>query len=127
MAVVLIVDDEFGIADVLSAMLEDEGHRVLSAINGRAALERMAEELPDLVISDYMMPVMDGAALLARMAAEPRLANVPVALMSSMSEDTIAEHCRGYVAFMRKPFRMNDVFALVSRILPSPGQPAAVE
>ncbi|AUW58110.1 response regulator [Sphingobium sp. SCG-1] len=118
MAVVLIVDDEFGIADVLQDFLEDEGHTVLTAINGRAALERMAEQPPDLVLSDYMMPVMDGAGLLAKMAADQKLSKVPVAIMSSLPEPAVAEHCSGYAAFLRKPFRIGDVAALVERLLP---------
>ena len=61
MAVILVVDDEIGIANLLADVLSDEGHRVLVAVNGRDALKRAEEERPDLVITDYMMPVMDGA------------------------------------------------------------------
>ena len=66
MATVLVVDDEFGIAELFDAILTDEGYRVLTAINGRHGLEMLAQERPDLVFLDYMMPVMDGAAMLAR-------------------------------------------------------------
>src|SRR5687768_16807980 len=57
-AVVLVVDDEVGIATLLEDVLQDEGHRVLTASNGRQALERIATEKPDLILSDFMMPVM---------------------------------------------------------------------
>ena len=68
MATVLIVEDEFAIADLLEMALTDEGYRVLTAANGRQGLERLAEgPPPDLVISDYMMPVLDGAGLLRAM------------------------------------------------------------
>lgn len=116
MAVVLVVDDEFGIAEVLQAILEDEGHRVLTAINGRAALERIAEQKPDIVLSDYMMPVMDGAALLATLSAEPMLSGIPVVLMSSLQEAAIAERCSGYAAFIRKPFRIDDVLDVLDSL-----------
>jgi CheY-like chemotaxis protein len=115
-AVVLVVDDEFGIAEVLQAILEDEGHRVLTAINGRAALERIAEQKPDIVLSDYMMPVMDGAALLATLSAEPMLSGIPVVLMSSLQEAAVAERCSGYAAFIRKPFRIDDVLDVLDSL-----------
>ena len=68
MATVLIVEDEFFIAALLEMVLTDEGYRVLTAANGRQGLERLAEgPRPDLVISDYMMPVLDGAGLLHAM------------------------------------------------------------
>jgi CheY-like chemotaxis protein len=68
MAAVLVVDDEVGIANLLSDVLSDEGHRVLVAVNGYEALKRAVEERPDLVITDFMMPLMDGAQLIKAMA-----------------------------------------------------------
>ena len=106
MVTVLVVDDEFGIAELFDAILTDEGHRVLTAINGRHGLELLAQERPDLVFLDYMMPVMDGAAMLRAMAADPALPAVPVVMMSSMPEATVAERCSGYVTFLRKPFKI---------------------
>jgi CheY-like chemotaxis protein len=117
-AVVLVVDDEFGVAKLLEDVLLDEGHRVLTASNGRQALERMAADKPDLIFSDCMMPVMDGAAMLAAMAADPNLYDIPVVLMSSLPEAAVAERCNGYASFMRKPFRIFDVPDLVRSLLP---------
>ena len=78
MAVVLVVDDEFGITDLLEDVLSDEGHRVLAASNGKQALERAAAERPDLVLTDYMIPVMDGVALIAANAGlAPRTVGAP--------------------------------------------------
>lgn len=71
MTTVLIVDDEFGIAQLLGDVLEDEVCTVLLATNGRQALDKVAEALPDLVIADFMMPVMDGATLIKALAAQP--------------------------------------------------------
>jgi CheY-like chemotaxis protein len=113
MAVVLVVDDEFGIVKLLEEVLTDEGHRVVIATNGRQALERAATEKPALVVTDFMMPVMDGAALMKALRADPRLADVPVLIMSSMPEETVAERSPGYAAFVRKPF---NIFALVGLI-----------
>lgn len=71
MATVLVVDDEFGIAELFEAILADGGHRVLTAINGRHGLEVLAQEPADLIFLDYMMPVMSGAPMLAEVRADP--------------------------------------------------------
>jgi len=117
MATILVVDDEFGIGELLVALLEDEGHRVLTAMNGRHALERMAENKPDLVISDLMMPVMDGGALLRAMRDNPELGEVPFALMCALPENTITDRISGHSAFLRKPFKLAEVTRLVAGLL----------
>lgn len=117
MATVLVVDDEFGIAELFEAILTDEGHHVLTATNGRHGLEVLAEERADLVFLDYMMPVMNGAAMLSELAADPALRSIPVVIMSAMSEAGVAERCLGYAAFMHKPFRIDQVIALAERFL----------
>jgi len=120
MATVLVVDDEFGIAELIDAVLTDEGYRVVSAANGREGLEMLIREQPDMIFLDYMMPVMDGAAMLRSMvdnAVEPL---VPVVLMSSMSETTVARRCTGYAVFMRKPFKITEVIVLASRLIETP-------
>jgi len=116
-AVVLVVDDEFGVANLLEDVLRDEGHRVLTASNGRQALECIAAERPDLIFTDYMMPVMDAAAMLSTIAANPDLASIPIVLMSSLPEVAVAERCNGYAAFIRKPFRIFDVVDLMAKFV----------
>ena len=66
MKTILVVDDELANADVLCLLLEEEGYRAHSAVNGREGLERLAEVRPQLVVLDYMMPVMDGAEMRLR-------------------------------------------------------------
>ncbi len=117
MATVLVVDDEFGIAELFEAILTDEGHRVLAAINGRHGLEMLAAESAQLVFLDYMMPIMDGAAMLDAMVRDPELRRIPVVLMSSMPEAAVDERCRGYARFMRKPFKVAQVVALTAEML----------
>ncbi len=115
MALVLIVDDEFGLANLLGEILADDGHLIRTAYNGKQALEQATTERPDLILTDMMMPVMDGAALIKALGANPDLANVPVIVMSSLMEASIAERCTGYVAFVRKPFNIPELSKLVSR------------
>jgi CheY-like chemotaxis protein len=114
MALILVVDDEFGIASLLKDVLEDEGHRVVMASNGKQALEKAAAERPALVLTDFMMPIMDGAGLLKALAANPEFRTIPVAVMSSLPEAAVAERCSGYAIFLRKPFKIYDA---VERII----------
>lgn len=117
MATILIVDDEFGIGEVLDAVLTDAGHRVLTAINGRQGLQRLAEATPDVVLLDYMMPVMDGAGMCRAMAADARWKAIPVLMMSALPEGVVAKECSGYAAFLRKPFRLQAAVDAITRVL----------
>src|SRR5579872_3007900 len=116
MRTVLVVDDEFGTVEVLVAALEDAGYRVLTAANGRRALERLEENRPDLVISDFMMPLMDGAALVAAMRANPSFRDIPVVMKSAAPEAALRKHLDGYAAFLRKPFRVPALLEIVNSI-----------
>ena len=115
---VLIVEDEFAIADILEMVLTDEGYRVLLAANGRQGLERLAEgPRPDLVISDYMMPMLDGAGLIKAMRDSEAQRDIPCIIMSSIPEASVREHIAGYVAFVRKPFQLAALVQLVAATL----------
>jgi CheY-like chemotaxis protein len=116
MATVLVVDDEYGIAELLEAVLVDEGHRVLTASNGKHGLSVMEKEKPDVIFLDYMMPIMDGAAMLSHMRSNPALRNMPVVMMSSIPEATVAERCKGYALFLRKPFNVFQVIEVVNNL-----------
>jgi CheY-like chemotaxis protein len=117
-ATVLIVEDEFAIADLLEMALTDEGHHVLHAANGRQGLERLAEApRPDLVITDYMMPVLDGAGLLQVMRETEAHHDIPCIVMSSMPEANVRQRIAGYAAFVRKPFQLAAMVQLVANVL----------
>jgi DNA-binding response OmpR family regulator len=117
MKTIVIVDDEFGLADVLNATLSDAGYRVFVAANGVLGLETMAENQPDLVFLDYMMPLLDGPGVLRAMHGDERLASVPVVLMSAMPESVVRVRCTGYAAFLRKPFGFEALLSVVGKIL----------
>ena len=117
MATVLVVDDEFGIAELIEMALEDEGHHVVAAVNGRQGLERLAEAAPDLVLLDYMMPILDGPGVLRAVQADPVLRAIPVVLMTSLDEATARRECDGYAAFLRKPFRIELLTRTVAEVL----------
>ena len=119
MTTVLVVDDEPLIAMALEAMLEDAGYRVATAANGRQGLERLAEApRPDLVLLDMMMPVMNGPAMLAAMAADPDLAGIPVVVLSSLPEEAIrARVGEGVAAILLKPCTAEQVLEAIARAL----------
>ena len=117
MPTLLVVDDEFAIVDVLETILSDEGYRVLTACNGKQGLVRLAEEKPDVVLLDFMMPILGGAGMLREMVAVPAYRRIPVIMMSSLGEDVIAKKCEGYAAFLHKPVRLAAVLSIVARVL----------
>lgn len=117
MRTILVVDDEFGTVEVLVAALEDEGYRVLTAANGRRGLERLEENKPDLVISDFMMPLLDGAGLVRAMRDNPAYRDIPVIMMSAAPEPALRKHVDGYAAYLRKPFPLPALLELVAAVL----------
>ena len=125
MPTVLVVDDEFGIVDVLETILTDEGYRVLTACNGKQGLVRLSAEKPNVILLDFMMPILGGGEMLRAMAAEPAYQRIPVVMMSSLGQDVIAERCKGYAAFLHKPFRAAAVLSTVARVLGSGANAAA--
>ena len=118
MATVLVVDDEPLIAMALEAALEDAGYRVATAANGRQGLERLAEApRPDLVLLDMMMPVMNGPAMLAAMAADPALRAIPVIIVSSLPEVAVRARAQGVASILRKPYTAEQVLDAIARAL----------
>jgi len=114
--VVVVVEDDPDIREVLQEMLDSGGHRVLTASNGREALDvldRVAS--PCLVLLDLMMPVMSGFAFLEELQQRPDKARVSVLLISANAQVEQAARGKGVVGFVRKPFDLDDVLALVDR------------
>ncbi len=118
MALILVVDDEFSVAEVLQSVLADAGHEVMTAVNGQQGLELLGAKRADLVLLDFMMPIMDGPAMLKAMKQDPAYRNIPAVVMSSLPESTVAEAARGtYAAFLRKPFKLAAVTDIVKTVL----------
>ena len=83
---VLLVDDDRDVRELLAELLTQEGYHVIMAANAEEALARLETVIPDLVVSDLMMPVMDGAELLARLSNDARYAAIPTILLTATSE-----------------------------------------
>lgn len=82
-ALVLLVEDERALRKVMELVLQGEGYDVMTANNGREALALLAQSRPNLIISDFVMPEMDGGELVRCIRADARLCDIPILLMSS--------------------------------------------
>jgi DNA-binding NtrC family response regulator len=114
MSTILVVDDEVGIRELLSEILSDEGHSVLTAENAAAARRLRAAESPDLVLLDIWMPDTDGVTLLKEWSAAGNL-TMPVIMMSGHATiDTAVEATRfGALDFLEKPIALARLLAAV--------------
>lgn len=99
---IAVIDDEFGLAEAIAALLQDEGYRVVVGTNGRQGLDVIREHSPDLVLLDYMMPLLDGAGVLK--ALREQGAHPPVIVMSAAAEADVRAACPGATAYLVKPF-----------------------
>lgn len=118
MKLVLIVEDEYGNAEVMQLLLEAEGYRVAAASNGLQALDMLREgEKPALILSDFMMPIMDGGEFGAAIRQDTTLAHIPFVFMSATSEDVVRRIFQDYDAFMVKPVEIDPLLALVKRLI----------
>lgn len=117
---ILVVDDELGVLEVLEYILTDLGYSVVSALNGRDALARIGEKKPDLIVLDFMMPVMDGGACLKALRDDAANCAIPVILTSALPEQTIKEKCAGYNLFLRKPYKYERLVGMVEDLLGKP-------
>jgi CheY-like chemotaxis protein len=120
MKTILIVEDEFAIADMLDAVLEDEGYRIILASNGQEGLHRALEVRPDLVICDIMMPVMDGRIMAQIMRDDPVLRSVPIIMMSA-AKDAETDALLGEIPFISKPFELELLFKLIDKCISKAG------
>jgi chemosensory pili system protein ChpA (sensor histidine kinase/response regulator) len=114
---VMVVDDSLTVRRVTQRLLLREGYRVVLAKDGLDALERLAENVPQIVLSDIEMPRMDGFDLVRNMRADARLRDLPVIMITSR----IAQKHRDYAAelgvdhYLGKPYSEEDLLALIAR------------
>jgi len=120
-ATILIVDDEFNLAELLGELLALRGHTVALALNGAQGLEHLKNHTVDLVISDVMMPIMSGKDMVAAMQATPELAGIPVILMSAVPHLLTAVAAEVPLrATLLKPFAPTLLYATIARALAEP-------
>jgi two-component system, OmpR family, response regulator VicR len=112
---VLVVEDERPVRELLAMSLEGGGYRVVQAFHGRHAIDLIARDRPDLVISDVMMPMIGGVELCHTLKSDPATATIPVVLMSAAGLE--AGRAAPADAVVAKPFDLDAMDALVHRLL----------
>src|SRR4029079_18044015 len=112
---VLIADDNTDMREYLTRLLRSAGYRVTAVSDGEAALMAVRADVPDIVVSDVMMPRLDGLALVATLRADPRTAAVPVLLLSARAgqEASIEGLRAGADDYLVKPFAAAELLARV--------------
>lgn len=112
---ILIVDDDPSIRRLVATMLAAEGYSVEHAVNGQEGFDLARSWRPDLVISDVLMDTMDGWTLVKRLRSHPRLAMVPVILLTALDseEDRIRGYRLGADDYLPKPFHLEELKARI--------------
>ena len=121
---ILIVDDEFGLAEMLRDMLGESGYDVTLALNGRRALDIVGKRGVDLVISDLMMPVMDGFELATALRASDAFSRIPIILMTSLPTAAPADSGL-FDVVLRKPFTPEALLRALDRCFEGPDVPVS--
>jgi two-component system alkaline phosphatase synthesis response regulator PhoP len=118
---ILAVDDEKNIIRLIEVNLEREGYTVVTAGDGKEALEKVALEQPDLVVLDVMMPYLDGFEVLHELKKNPDTRDIPVIMLTAKAQD--ADVFNGYKngadCYLTKPFNPKELTSFVKRIFDS--------
>ena len=120
---ILAVDDEPNIVRLIEVNLIRQGYQVETANNGAQALEKIRANRPDLLVSDVMMPEMDGFELLSTIRRDPELQDLPVIMLTAKAQDAnvMEGYSRGADMYLTKPFNPAELIQFVKRILASGG------
>jgi DNA-binding NarL/FixJ family response regulator len=115
----LVVDDEPNLLRAVAATLRGEGYDVTTARNGKEALVQIARSVPDLIVSDIRMPVMDGYQFARSLRAAPHTSLVPIVFLTAKgeTEDRVEGFRTGVDAYLTKPFEPEELLAVIRNIL----------
>lgn len=115
MATVLLVDDDPNILRPLQFLVEREGYRVITALDGKRALVIAALESPGLIVTDWMMPNVDGVELCRRLKRDPITAGIPVVMLSAALPPAQQEPL--WDVLLRKPVPIGDLMKAIHSLL----------
>ncbi|MDW8050852.1 MAG: response regulator [Armatimonadota bacterium] len=118
---ILVVDDERHIVRLIQVNLERQGYQVVTAHDGKEALEKVKSEHPDLVVLDVMMPYMDGFEVLRTLRRNPETADLPVIMLTAKAQDqdVLRGWQEGVDMYLTKPFNPQELITFVKRIFRS--------
>lgn len=119
---ILLVEDEFYLRDIYSLVLTQGGYDVHVAINGPEGLEK-AQEHPDLILLDIMLPLLNGLEVLKKLKKDPQTQNIPVVLITNLGQQEIIEEAfqdgaQGYV--LKVHIKPEELIHLVEKFLQNP-------
>lgn len=114
--IILVVDDEHAIVETLTDVLTYEGYSVISAQNGAKALAVMKLSTPDLVLLDFMMPVMDGVHFARALKSDPADAKIPVVMMTAAPAG-LPKTDQPWDLLLIKPFDLEELLSVVSKFV----------
>ena len=119
MPTILIVDDSTTMRSMVRRVLEADHHDVVEAMHGAAALAALAERSVDLVVTDVLMPEMDGLALIRALRADDRFRALPVLVLTTEAAEPMKDRGReaGATGWLTKPFRPDVLRQTVRRVL----------
>ncbi len=116
---ILVVEDEQAIAEMIMTSLELAGYQVKRAANGQIAYQMVLDDAPDLILADWMMPMMTGLELAQRLKREDNTAEIPIILLTAKSEedDKISGFEAGIDDYVVKPFSPRELLARIKAVL----------
>ena len=116
---ILIVDDEVHIRRLVEVNLNRVGYKTRMAQNGQECLDEVAKEQPDLILLDWMMPVMNGMDTMKQLQANPATMDIPVVFLTAkgQDQDVFIGWSSGASSYITKPFNPREVLAFVDRIM----------
>ncbi len=124
---ILIIEDERSLVEILTYNLTNEGFQVLSATDGQEGLRKAQLDLPDLIILDLMLPVVDGLEVCRQLRSDPRTQNIRILMLTARSEETdeIVGFEMGADDYVTKPFKVKALIHRIKAFLrrPSVSQP----
>ena len=115
MSRILVVDDEPLIVEMIEETLSGDGHEIFKAYSGEEALQKVDQELPDLVLLDLMLPGMDGLEVSRQMQNEARFNHIPIIMLTAKNaiSDRVAGYDRGADDYITKPFDADELLIRV--------------
>lgn len=119
-ATILCIEDEAEMIDLMRLMLEREGYRVIGAEGGEAGLERIREEVPDLVLLDLMMPGVDGWQVYQHLQTDQAFEDIPVIVVTAKAQDidkVLGLRIARVADYIVKPFGAQQLLESIRRVL----------
>lgn len=116
---ILLVDDDIFLVDIMAFTFKQSGFEIIKAHNGKEALEVIDKESIDLILTDIMMPVMDGFELAKNIKENPKIKHLPIIFLTAKSniEDKNKGFSLGINDYVVKPFNLKDLVSRINKVL----------